>query len=42
MKRDRGYVCASFESEFSPEVVDDSYRLEECAVRAKLREIIGV
>ena len=42
MKRDRGYVCASFESEFSPEIAHDCYRLDEEDVRCKLKDLIGL
>ena len=41
MKRDRGFVAASFESEFSPIKTDDNYEISVCDVRIKLREIIG-
>ena len=42
LKRDRGYVTASFESEFSPEITPDGYVLDCENVRLKLSEIIGV
>ena len=41
-KRDRGYVVASFESEFSPDLDGEQYVLQEANVRSTLGEIIGL
>ena len=39
LKRDRGYVCASFEAEFSPKTAGSSYQILKSVVDKKLDHI---